>query len=121
MRQEPLVIEENANPENGVRILRLKGPIVISNLFDFQNRVRSSTARALILDMTDVPYVDSAGVGVLVGAYVTHQKDGRSLALAGVSDRVRGTLSVTQVESFFRFFDSVAAAEQAAASSVATR
>jgi anti-sigma B factor antagonist len=120
MRQEPLVIEENTNPENGVRVLRLKGPIVISNLFDFQNKVRSSTARALILDMTDVPYVDSAGVGVLVGAYVTHQKDGRSLALVGACDRVRGTLSVTQVESFFRFFDSVAAAE-AAASTVATQ
>jgi len=121
MRQEPLVIEENADPEKGVRTLRLKGPIVISNLFDFQNRVRSSTARALILDMTDVSYVDSAGVGVLVGAYVTHQKDGRSLALVGVNDRVRGTLSVTQVASFFRFFDSVAAAEQASQSGVAVR
>ena len=121
MRQEPLVIEENADSQKGIRTLRLKGPIVISNLFDFQNRLRSSTARALILDMTDVPYVDSAGVGVLVGAYVTHQKDGRSLSLVGVSDRVRGTLSVTQVESFFRFFDSVAAAEQANQSGVAAR
>src|SRR5579862_6269388 len=116
MRQEPLVIEESAAPENGIRTLRLKGPIVISNLFDFQTRVRSSKARALILDMTDIPYVDSAGVGVLVGAYVTHQKEGRSLALVGDCDRVRGTLSVTQMESFFRFFDSGAAAQQAAES-----
>jgi anti-sigma B factor antagonist len=116
MRQEPLVIEEIADPEKGIRILRLKGPIVISNLFDLQNRVRSSTARALILDLTDVPYVDSAGVGVLVGAYVTHQKDNRSLALVGVSDRIRATLGITRVESFFRFFDTVAAAEQASQS-----
>jgi anti-sigma B factor antagonist len=121
MRQEPLVIEESAEPEKGIRILHLKGPIVISNLFDFQNRVRSSTARALILDMTDVPYVDSAGVGVLVGAYVTHQKDGRSLALVGVSDRIRTTLGITRVESFFRFFDTVGAAEQASQSGAAAR
>jgi len=116
MPQEPLIIDETTDPEKGYRILRVKGPIVISNLFDLQNRVRSSTAPALILDLTDVPYVDSAGVGVLVGAYVTHQKDGRSLALVGVNNRVRTTLGITRVESFFRFFDSAAAAEQAASS-----
>ncbi|HXY16299.1 MAG TPA: STAS domain-containing protein [Terriglobales bacterium] len=116
MPQEPLIIDETTDPEKGYRILRVKGPIVISNLFDLQNRVRSSTAPALILDLTDVPYVDSAGVGVLVGAYVTHQKDGRSLALVGVNNRVRTTLGITRVESFFRFFDSAAAAEQTASS-----
>jgi len=116
MPQEPLVIEEVANANNGHRILHLKGPILISNLFDLQSRVRSNTSSALILDMTDVPYVDSAGVGVLVGGYVTHQKDGRSLSLVGVNNRVRTTLNVTHVESFFRFFDTVAAAESAASS-----
>ena len=115
MPQEPLAIEELADSGKGYRILRLKGPILISNLFDFQARVRSNTSGALILDLTDVPYADSAGVGVLVGAYVTHQKDGRSLALVGVNSRVRNTLSITHVESFFRFFDSLAAAETAAA------
>jgi anti-sigma B factor antagonist len=115
MPKEPLVIEELADATKEYRILRLNGPIIISNLFDLQAKVRSSTSRALILDMTDVPYIDSAGVGVLVGAYVTHQKDGRSLALVGVNSRVRNTLSITHVESFFRFFDSLAAAETAAA------
>ena len=37
--------------------------------------------RALIIDLSNVPYVDSAGVGALVGAYVTRQNGGRSLAL----------------------------------------
>ena len=51
--------------------------------------------------------VDSAGVGALVGAYVRHQKDGHSLILAGVNERVRNTLKVTQVERFFQYSDSV--------------
>jgi anti-sigma B factor antagonist len=66
-----------------------------------------------MLDFANVPYVDSAGIGALVGAYVTHQKDGRSLYLIGVRQRVKDALKVTHVQEFFRFVDSVAAAEQA--------
>ena len=53
--------------------------ITLSNLFDFQARVRSDKSQALIIDLTSVPYVDSAGIGALVGAYVNRQKDNRSL------------------------------------------
>jgi anti-sigma B factor antagonist len=115
MPQEPLVIEDLSGPKEGQRILRLSGPLVIATLFDFQAKVRANSSPALIIDFTNVPYVDSAGIGALVGAYVTHQKDGRSLALVGVSDRVHSALQVTRVEQFFRFFSTVAEAENAAA------
>ncbi len=114
MPQEPLSIEDLAGPGQGQRILRLTGPLVIATLFDFQSRVRTDASRTLILDLTKVPYVDSAGIGALVGAYVTHQKDGRNLFLVGVSDRIHNALQVTRVEHFFRFFDTLAAAESAA-------
>jgi anti-sigma B factor antagonist len=113
MPQEPLAIEDVPGPKDGQRILRLTGPITISNLFDFQSRVRTDTSRSLILDLTNVPYVDSAGIGALVGAYVTHQKDGRSLYLIGVSQRVQDALKVTRVQQFFHVYESLAAAEQA--------
>lgn len=116
MREEALVIEDIAGPQPGQRMLRLTGPLVISNMFDFQSKVRSDSSHALILDFSGVPYADSAGIGALVGAYVNRQKDRRSLSLVGVNDRVRAVLKVTHVEQFFRFFDSVAAAEQALAS-----
>lgn len=85
----------------------------MSNLFDFQSRVRLDTSHVLMLDFTSVPYVDSAGIGALVGAYVTHKKDGRSLYLIGVNERVQNALKVTRVEQFFNFVPSVTAAEQA--------
>jgi anti-anti-sigma factor len=59
--------------------------------------------------------MDSAGIGALVGAYVTHQKDGRHLALVGVTDRVRSAMQITRVEQFFHLYDTVAAAEAATA------
>ena len=113
MPQEPLVIEDVPGPKDGQRLMRLTGPLTMSTLFDFQSRVRTNTSRVLMLDFTNVPYVDSAGIGALVGAYVTHQKDGRGLYLIGVNERVQNALKVTHVEKFFRFADSLNAVDQA--------
>ena len=115
MPQEPLYIEDVTGIPGGQRVLRLTGPITLSNFFEFQSLVRGNTTRHLILDFTQVPYIDSAGIGALVGAYVNHQKDGRSLALVGVADRVRSALQVTRVEQFFRFQDTLEAAQGALA------
>ena len=95
--------------------MRLIGPLLISNLFDFQARVRADASRYLIIDLSRVPYMDSAGLGARVGAYVTHQKDGRTLSLVGVSDRVRSAMEVAHVEPFFRMFESLADAQKACA------
>jgi len=76
--------------------------------------VRANHSRALILDFTAVPLADSAGIGALVGAYVTRQHDGRSLGLVGVNQRIHQALEVTRVEGFFRFYGTIAEAEQAA-------
>ncbi len=115
MLPEPLHIEEVSGSREGVRIFRLVGPLVLANLFGFQSKVRADGSRVLILDFTAVPHVDSAGIGVLVGAYVNRQKDGRSLGLVGVNQRIRQALEVTRIESLFHFYNSVEDAERAAA------
>ena len=111
--QEPLTIEDTSGPRPGQRVLRLKGPVVLSTLFHLQSTLRAKDEPSLIIDLTGVPYIDSAGIGALVSAYVTHNKSGRSLALVGVNDRVRNALIVTRVEPFFRFFASLEEAERA--------
>jgi anti-sigma B factor antagonist len=109
MNPEPLVIEESAGAKEGERVLRLIGPILLNNLFDFQARVRADTSKILVLEFSQVPYIDSAGIGALMGAYVSRQKDtGRSLLLVGVNQRVRSALQVTHVEQFFQFADALA-------------
>jgi anti-sigma B factor antagonist len=114
MPQETLRIDDQPGSQPGQRVLRLNGTLVMPTVFGFQSMVRADTSRSLIIDFTNVPYVDSAGIGALVGAYVTRQNSGRSLALVGVSERIHNALKVTHVEQFFRFFDSVSAAEEAA-------
>ena len=114
MPDQPLHIEELPGSRDGIRILRLTGPLTLPNVFGFQSKVRADTSPGLILDFTAVPLADSAGIGALVGAYCTRQKDGRSLGLVGVNQRIQHALEVTRVEQFFRFFGTVAEAELAA-------
>jgi anti-sigma B factor antagonist len=114
MPDQPLNMEEVSGSREGISIWRLTGPLTLTNVFGFQAKLRSDTSRRLILDFTAVPLADSAGIGALVGAYVSRQKDGRTLGLVGVNQRIHQALQVTRVENFFHFFDSVAAAEQAA-------
>jgi len=115
MPQESLQIDDQPGTQPGQRVLRLDGALVMTTIFGFQAIVRADSSRALIIDFAKVPYVDSAGIGALVGAYVTRQKGGRTLALVSVSDRIHNALKVTRVDQFFRFFDSVSAAEEAVA------
>jgi anti-sigma B factor antagonist len=106
MKSEPLTIDDTAGSQDGERILRLHGPLLLSNLFEFQTKARADTSHNLILDFTNVPYIDSAGIGALVGAHVSRQNGaGRKLTLVGVNQRVRQALQVTHVEQFFKFSD----------------
>ena len=115
MKQEPFRIADQPGTRPGQRVLSLSGPLILSTFFEFQATVRADQSNSLIIDFTNVPYVDSAGIGALVGAYVTRQHSARTLALVGVCNRVRDALKVTRVEQFFHFFDSVEAAEQGSA------
>ncbi len=115
MRDQPLRIESIAGLREHHRILRLSGPLTLANAFSFQNTVRADSSQVTVIDMTDVPYIDSAGIGILMSAYVSRQRDGRSLALVGVKERVQATMTVTQVYQLFSVFPSVSEAESALA------
>lgn len=111
MPKDVLQISDRPGTQSNQRILELEGPLVLTTMFEFQSMVRADQSQTLVIDFSKVPYADSAGIGALVGAYVTRQHSGRRLVLVGVSKRVRDALKVTRVEQFFEFFDSVSDAE----------
>jgi anti-anti-sigma factor len=98
----------------GTVVLTLDGPFTLSNIFQLQGYLRTLLPACLIMDLTSVPYMDSAGLGVVMNYFVNAQGAGRKLLLVGVNDRVRALLEMTKVDSVLRMFDSVEAAEAAA-------
>ena len=100
-------------------VLCLRGPLTANNASTFQNALRrEEPAQTLILDLSNVPYVDSAGLGVLVSAYISRQKSGRRMVLSGLNPRVLKLFEISRVQELFLIFSSpeeaIAALEGAA-------
>jgi anti-sigma B factor antagonist len=95
-----------------IQIMHLGGTITFSNSTGLQDAVAKATAPRLILDLADVPSLDSMAVGALVRAFVTCNKPGRKLALVGLSHRVRNILQLTGVDPLFEIYATVTEAEQ---------
>jgi len=88
-------------------VLALRGPLTAINAPVFQNAMRrEEPAETVILDLSDVPYVDSAGLGMLVSAFVSRQKAGRQIILSGINPRVRRLFEITRVQDLFLIFSS---------------
>ena len=89
----------------GQTVLWFKGALTRENDSLFLSAMRREDAfPQLVLDFTDVSYIDSTALGTLVSAYVSRHRMGRQVALSGVSDHVSRTLQITKVESLFRLF-----------------
>lgn len=113
MPSEPLSIERLIRASGGEGVLRLRGPLTMDNLPDFQNAVRRERAPTMILDLSEVPYIDSAGLGSLIAAYTSGHKNGQRWVLTGVNDRILKVMQITHVEHLFLMFPSVWAAMEA--------
>jgi anti-sigma B factor antagonist len=106
MQEKPLEIDKINDP-NGATILRIRGPLLLGNFFPLQTMVRADSANLLILDVTEMPYIDSAGIGCLVGAHVSRENSGRKLVLVGANERLQTSLKVTKVDQLFVLAPSV--------------
>jgi len=100
MQEKPLEIDK-IEKGPGTTVLRLHGPLLLGNFFPLQTMVRADNSPLLIIDVSDMPYIDSAGIGCLVGAHVSRENSGRKMVLVGANDRLVTSLKVTKVEQLF--------------------
>jgi anti-sigma B factor antagonist len=115
MQEQPLKIEKVEDNGAGA-VIRLHGPLLLGNFFPLQTMVRADNSDLLILDVADMPYIDSAGIGCLVGAHVSRQGSGRKLIIVGAHERLLTSLKVTKVDNLFTFAPTVEVARAQAKS-----
>ncbi len=79
----------------------------------FRDSVRELAAKGdkkILLNLSDVSYIDSSGIGEMVSGFTTVTNHGGQLKLLGLSKRVKDLLQITKLYTVFEVFDDEAAA-----------
>jgi anti-sigma B factor antagonist len=107
-------IEER--PIGRVTVLDIVGKLTIDqgaqHLKDKINSLISQQRTHIVLNLRNVPYIDSGGLGQLVASYGSVMKTGGALKLLNVNSRNHDLLSITRLVTVFESFDSEAEAVQ---------
>jgi anti-sigma B factor antagonist len=93
---------------NGISVVNCHGRIVLgeeaAGLRDTLKKVLT-TSRQVVLDLAGVDYIDSSGLGTLVGVYSSARAAGADIKLTGVGQRLRDVLQITKLVTVFEVYD----------------
>jgi anti-sigma B factor antagonist len=93
-----------------VVVLDLKGRVTLGEgdelLKDKVNSLLNQSQKKIVLNLAEVPYIDSAGLGEIVRTYTTVSRQGGSLKLLNLTKRITDLLSITKLLTVFETFES---------------
>jgi anti-sigma B factor antagonist len=101
----------------GPKIVRLQGKLALETVHNFVATLRAETAARLVLDMSGVSFLDSAGVGALVQIFVHRRAQGQGFALAALTQQGNAVMTVAGLKKLLPTYDSVDEARRASAAS----
>jgi anti-anti-sigma factor len=97
--------------ENGVMILCPEGKITLGDGDqELGEAVRSALGDGslkIVIDFSKVSYLDSSGVGELVGCYTSIKNKSGVLRICGMSAKILGLMKMTSLYSVFEVFDTL--------------
>ncbi len=92
-----------------VTVIDLKGKMTLGEgdelLRDKVNSLVQQGMKKIVLNLADVPYIDSAGLGEIVRTYTTVSRQGGQLKLLNLTKRITDLLSITKLLTVFETFD----------------
>jgi anti-sigma B factor antagonist len=96
---------------SGTLVARLTGKLSLETVSSFLQTMRTVDAEKMVLDMSGVSYLDSAGVGALVQLFVHRRANSRKLAVAALTTQ---GAAVMQVAGLTKLVPTFATVEEAA-------
>ena len=94
----------------GVTILDMKGKMTLGDGDELLRKKVTALVekgcKKIVLNLGDVPYIDSAGLGEIVRTYTTVSRQAGSLKLLNLTKRITDLLSITKLLTVFDTFDS---------------
>ncbi|MGA9883064.1 MAG: STAS domain-containing protein [Candidatus Acidiferrales bacterium] len=101
---------------NGVNVIDLEGRIVLGEESNaFREKVKGLLAagkKKIVLNLANVTYIDSAGLGTLVATFHSARSQGATLKLANLGQKFKEVLQVTKLMTVFDTYENEAAAVQ---------
>ena len=98
-------MQTTARKVGGVTVLDISGRITLGEgnviLREIVRDLAEKGAKAIVLNLSEVQYVDSSGVGELVKAHTTIRNQGGQLKLANLNKRVHDLLELTRLSAVF--------------------
>jgi anti-sigma B factor antagonist len=93
---------------DGIAIMTCHGRVMFGEeataLRDNLKEAVKNTPR-VVLNLSDVTYIDSGGLGTLVGVYSSARAAGADIKLTGLGQRLRDVLQITKLATVFQVFD----------------
>jgi anti-sigma B factor antagonist len=105
-------VERAAGCYADVTVFRLKGPFTLATLFPFQAALREPSLKSVIIDLSDVPYMDSAALGVLLAHFAHAMRQSTRYALVGIKPRVNILFEITHTDTILPIFPTQEDAEK---------
>ena len=95
--------------EAGVIILDVSGRLCFLEvaLLDRVNEMLEAGHRVFVLNLADVPYIDSFGLGQLIAIWTSIGKKSGQMTLLGPTDHVRKLFQITKLDTVFRLSELV--------------
>jgi anti-sigma B factor antagonist len=104
----------NTRQVDGITVLDLSGRITLGEgsvqLRDAVRGLISKGAKGILLNLSDVNYIDSSGLGELVSAFTTAKNQGADVKLLGLTKKVKDVLQLTKLYTVFDIYDDEASA-----------
>jgi anti-sigma B factor antagonist len=101
-------IIKSLEAKDGVAVLVLQGEVDMSNSPALRAKILEvfgGPPRVFLIDMAEVEYMDSSGLGTLVEALKWANRKNTQLRLVGAKDSVKSVFEISRLTSIFKFYD----------------
>jgi anti-anti-sigma factor len=107
MQPAQLNIERQPASNGDTLVTRLTGKLSLETVHDFIATMRPEPATRLVLDMSGLSFLDSAGVGALVSLFVSRRNNSKTLALAALTQQGNAVMQVSGLLKLMPVYSSV--------------
>jgi anti-sigma B factor antagonist len=102
-----LELEKQTSSDDSFVIIKAAGKLSLETVNEFVTKMRAETASSLVLDLSSVSFLDSAGVGALVSLFVSRRNQGKLFALAALSPQSTAVVTVAGLQNLLPVYKTV--------------